>query len=123
MAAAGDRPYRIGVVLPGDQWVSGVDGLREGMRGLGYVEGRDIQDLIENAAGDKAKVEGATQKFVAEKVDVVYTITNTALKIVAQVTKPSRTPGGLRLGLWPGRKRRDAVVCHSRHARHRGHER
>lgn len=92
VAAAGERPYRIGVVLPGDQWVSGVDGLREGMRALGYVEGRDIQYLIENAAGDKAKVEVATQKFVVEKVDVVYTITNTALKIVAQATKQSRTP-------------------------------
>lgn len=31
--------------------------------------------MIENAVGDKAKVEVATQKFVAEKVDVVYAIT------------------------------------------------
>lgn len=90
--AAGTKPYRIGVVLPGDQWISGVDGLKEGMRGLGYVEGRDVHYLIESAAGDKARIEEATRKFVAEKVDVVYTITNTALKIVAQVTGPSRTP-------------------------------
>jgi putative ABC transport system substrate-binding protein len=91
-AAAGAKPYRIGIVLPGDQWVSGVDGLKEGMRGLGYVEGRDISYFIENAAGDKAKIEEATRNFVAQKVDVVYTITNTALKIVAQATRPSRTP-------------------------------
>jgi putative tryptophan/tyrosine transport system substrate-binding protein len=90
-AAAGEKHYRIGIVLPGDQWVSGVDGLKEGMRGLGYVEGRDIRYLLENAAGDKTKIEEATRKFVAEKVDAVYTITNTALKIVAQVTKPSST--------------------------------
>ena len=91
-AAAGAKPYRIGIVLPGDNWVSGVDGLKEGMRELGYVEGRDIHYLIENAAGNKAKIEEATRSFIADKVDVVYTITNTALKTVAQVTKPSRTP-------------------------------
>ena len=91
-AAAGAKPYRIGIVLPGDHWVSGVDGLKEGMRALGYVEGRDIQYFLDNATGDKAKVEEATRHFVAAKVDVIYTITNTALKIVAQVTKPSRTP-------------------------------
>jgi putative ABC transport system substrate-binding protein len=90
-AASGAKPYRIGIVLPGDQWAGAVDGLKEGMRGLGYVEGRDIRYLLEHAAGDKTKIEEATRKFVAEKVDVVYTITNTALKIVAQVTGPSRT--------------------------------
>jgi putative ABC transport system substrate-binding protein len=91
MAAAGAKPYRIGVVLPGNQWASGVDGLKEGIQGFGYVEGRDILFLLEDAAGDKGKIEAATRQFVTEKVDVVYTITNTALKIVAQVTKPSQT--------------------------------
>jgi len=91
-AAAGEKPYRIGIVLPGDQWVGAIDGLKEGMQGLGYVEGRDIRYLVDHAAGDKAKIEEATRKFVADKVDVVYTITNTALKIVAQVTRPSKTP-------------------------------
>jgi putative ABC transport system substrate-binding protein len=117
MAAAGEKPYRIGVVLPGDQWASGVDGLKEGMRGLGYVEGRDIHYLLENAAGDKAKIEETTRKYVAEKVDVVYTITNTALKIVAQVTKPSKTPvvfgsasGPVESGIMPSYATPDAYV-------------
>jgi len=91
-ATAANKPYRIGIVLPGDQWASGIDGLKDGMQGLGFVEGRDIHYSVENAAGDKTKIEEATRKFVADKVDVVYTITNTALKIVAQVTKPSKTP-------------------------------
>jgi putative ABC transport system substrate-binding protein len=86
------KPYRIGIVLPGDQWVSGVNGLKEGMQALGYVEGRDIHYVLDNAAGDKARVAAATRQFVADKVDVIYTITNTALKIVAQETAPSRTP-------------------------------
>ena len=38
-APAAGEPYRVGIVLPGDQWAAGVDGLKEGMKSLGYVEG------------------------------------------------------------------------------------
>jgi putative ABC transport system substrate-binding protein len=85
-------PRRVGIVLPGDQWVSSIDGLREGMKALGYVEGKDVRYLLENASGDKKRVAALTEKFVAEKVDVIFTITNTALKIVAQVARPTKTP-------------------------------
>lgn len=89
---AASRPYRIGIMLPGDQWASCVDGFKEGMKGLGYVEGRDVVYLFENAKGDKKKVGEVTRKFVAEKVDIIFTITNTALKVVAQATKGSKVP-------------------------------
>lgn len=106
---AASRPYRIGIMLPGDQWASSVDGFKEGMKGLGYVEGRDIQYLFENAKGDKKKVAEITRRFVADKVDVVYTITNTALKVVAEVARSSKTPvvfgsasGPVESGIQPG---------------------
>lgn len=86
------KPYRIGVVLPGDHWAISVDGLKEGMKRLGYVEHRDVEYVIDNARGDKAQVAEATRRFVAAKVDVIYTITNTALKIVITEAKPSRMP-------------------------------
>jgi len=91
-AGARSKPYHIGIVLPGEQWMSGVHGLQEGLQGLGYVEGRDLHYFIENAAGDKTKIAEGTRKLVAQKVDLVFTITNTALKIVAQVTSPAKTP-------------------------------
>lgn len=84
---AASKPFRIGVMLPGDEWASSVNGLKEGMKGLGSAEGRDVVYLFENAEGDKKKVDEVTKKFVAEKVDVIFTITNTALKVVAQATK------------------------------------
>lgn len=86
------KPYRVGIMLPGDLWASSVDGFKEGMKGLGYVEGRDIQYLFENAKNNKKKVSEITNRFVADKVDVIYTITNTALKVVAEVARPSKTP-------------------------------
>lgn len=89
--AAGGEVHRIGVVLPGEHWVSSIDGLKEGMKHLGYVEGQNVEYLIDNAQGDKQRVAEATRHFVAKKVDV-NTITNTALKVVIAATQPSRTP-------------------------------
>jgi len=89
--AAASKTFRIGVVLPGDHWVSSVDGLKEGMTRLGYIEGQNVQYLIDNAQGDKQRVDEATRRFVAAKVDVIYTITNTALKVVIAAALPSRT--------------------------------
>lgn len=92
VAFSASPPYRIGIVLPGDQWESSIDGLKEGMKTLGYVEGKDLLYSLENAKGDKVKVAESTKKFIAQKFDVIYTITNTALKVVAQETKATKTP-------------------------------
>ncbi|MGH7774349.1 MAG: ABC transporter substrate-binding protein [Candidatus Binatia bacterium] len=89
---AASKPYRVGIVLPGDEWLSSVEGFKEGMKGLGYVEGRDIQYLLESAKGDMKKVSETTKRFVAVKVDAIFTITNTALKVVAEITRASKTP-------------------------------
>lgn len=91
-AWAASKPYRVGIMLPGDQWASSVDGFKEGMKRLGYVEGRDIQYLFENGKNNKKKISEITNRFVADKVDVIYTITNTALKVVAEVARSSKTP-------------------------------
>lgn len=108
-SSAEGKPYRVGIMLPGDQWASSVEGFKEGMKRLGYVEGRDVRYLFENAKGDKKKVAEITKKFVDEKVDVIYTITNTALKVVAEVSRPSKTPvvfgsasGPVESGIQPG---------------------
>ena len=91
-AHAAAKPYRLGIVLPGDEWVSSVDGLKEAMKAQGYLEGKDIVYFLENANGDKKVVLETTKKFVADKVDAIYTITNTALKIVVEATRPAKTP-------------------------------
>ncbi len=91
-AVAANKPYNVGIVLPGDEWASSVDGLKEGMKKLGYVEGRDIVYRLENAKGDKKKVSETTARFVADKVDLIFTITNTALKVVADGTRASKMP-------------------------------
>lgn len=114
---AASKTHRIGVVLPGDHWTSSVEGLKEGMKRLGYVEGRNVEYLVDNAQGDKHRVEVATRRFVAEKVDVIYTITNTALKIVIEASRSSRVPvvfgsasGPVESGIVPAYATADAHV-------------
>ena len=89
---SGTKSYRVGIVLPGDEWLSSVEGMKEGMKTLGYVEGKEIYYLFENAKGDKKKVAEMTRRFVGERVDAIFTITNTALKVVAAETRESKTP-------------------------------
>jgi ABC-type uncharacterized transport system substrate-binding protein len=91
-ALAAAKPFRVAILLPGDEWASAVEGLKDGLKALQYAEGRDLRYLFENAGGNKAKVAEYTRKFIAEKVDVIFTITNTALKVVAQETKTSQIP-------------------------------
>ena len=91
-SVAADRPFRIGVVFPGDQFLPNIDGLKLGMKELGHVEGRDIQYIVEDSGGDKAKLIEMTKKLLADKVNLIFTVTNTALADVGPLAKPSKTP-------------------------------
>jgi putative ABC transport system substrate-binding protein len=91
-SSAADRPFRIGIVVPGDEFLPNVDGLKQGMKELGYIDGGDVQYLLENSAGDKAKLIEATKKQLVEKVTLIFTVTNTALAVIGPLTKPSKTP-------------------------------
>ena len=90
--AMAGKPYRVAILLPHDEWAGSVDGLKEAMKSLGYVEGRDVQYLLEKGKGDKNKIAEIARRYVAEKVDVLFTVSNTALKIVVQETKTSKVP-------------------------------
>jgi putative ABC transport system substrate-binding protein len=59
-------------------WLSAVsppeaelDALREGLRELGYVEGRDYTVVARHAHGDPARLPGLVAELVREKVDVL----------------------------------------------------
>lgn len=69
------RVYRVGVVSYGGQHTEAIEGLKEGMRTLGYEEGRHISYLERNAEGSLEKVKTVAQEFIQENVDAVYSIT------------------------------------------------
>jgi len=116
-SVAAERPFRIGIALPGDLILSCVDGLKQGMNNLGFIEGQDVQYLFENSAGDKAKLIEITKRQLADKVNLIFTVTNTALADIVSLTKSSRTPvvfgtaaGPVESGIVPAYATRDAHI-------------
>ena len=65
--------YRIGVLIPGDLWYEITDGLKAGLRQLGFEEGKHFVLEIRNSKGDlKAAAQVATD-LELKKVDLLYT--------------------------------------------------
>jgi putative ABC transport system substrate-binding protein len=66
------KVYRVGVLLPGEAWYEIIDGLRVGLRQLGFEEGKQFILAIRDWRGDLKAAEEAARKFEQEKVDLIY---------------------------------------------------
>lgn len=91
-SSGAEHPFRIGIVLPGSQLAASIEGLKRGMREQGYTDERDIAYLLHNTGSDKAKIIEATRSLLADNVDLIYTVTNTALAEVGPLAAASKTP-------------------------------
>ena len=89
---AAERPFRIALLVPGDQYLACVAGLKQGMKDLDFIEERDVHYFLENSGRDKAKLKEMTKKQLAAKVNLIFTMTNTALLDIGPLAKPSGTP-------------------------------
>jgi putative ABC transport system substrate-binding protein len=67
------RPTVIGVLSPESSSTKDVEGLREGLRELGYLEGRNIRYEYRWAAGDFVRLPAMARELVDMKVDVLVT--------------------------------------------------
>ncbi|HEY7320803.1 MAG TPA: ABC transporter substrate-binding protein [Candidatus Binatia bacterium] len=77
------KPYRVGVLVPGEAWYEIVDGLRVGLKQLGFEEGKQYVLLIRDWKGDAKAAEEAARQFEREKVNLLYT-TSTNSTIAAR---------------------------------------
>src|SRR5262249_32184262 len=68
------RLYRVGVVLQGDPYYPAVDGLRDGLRELGFEEGKQVAFSVRDAKGNLKTVEAAARSLEGEKVDLIYAV-------------------------------------------------
>jgi putative ABC transport system substrate-binding protein len=75
--------YRIGVLVPGDVWYEIIDGLRVGLRQLGFEEGKQFVLDIHDTKGDMKVAEEAARKFEHEKFNLIYA-TATSVTIPAR---------------------------------------
>jgi putative ABC transport system substrate-binding protein len=80
------EPYHVGVVSFGGAGEV-ILGMQEGMKELGYEEGKNIVYTVVDAAGSDEKVRAAAEEFLRKKVDVVYAVSTPVTTHVAQVIK------------------------------------
>jgi putative ABC transport system substrate-binding protein len=80
------KVYRVGVIHQGGVYQAVVDGLRDGLRELGYEEGKQIRLEIRNTGGDLKAVQEAARNFEREKVNLIYAVATSVATAVRRAT-------------------------------------
>ena len=87
LAEAGQtKVYRVGVILQGGPYQAVVDGLWDGLRQLGYEEGKNILLEIRDTKGDLKAVHEVATNLEREHVDLLYAIATSVTIAVRQAT-------------------------------------
>jgi putative ABC transport system substrate-binding protein len=71
---------------PGGAYTAAVEGLRERLKELGYIEGTHVVFDAPEAQGDWKVLEKAAERFARERVDLLYSVTTGATKIAQRAT-------------------------------------
>ena len=81
------KVYRIFWISAGSEPDPLLDGFREGLRGLGYVEGKNLAFELRYAAGDPATLKRMVSELECDKIDLVVSAgpATRALKAVTDV--------------------------------------
>ncbi len=69
-----------------------VTGFKKGMADMGYEEGRNIKYIYPGPAGSIKMLEPAAQKLLAQKVDLIYSLSTPATETAKKVTKGTDVP-------------------------------
>src|SRR5215831_6443742 len=80
------KAYRVGIIYQGGPYKAVVDGLRDGLRQLGYEEGKQILLEIRDTKSDPRLVEEAAKTFERERIDLIYAVTTMVATPVKNVT-------------------------------------
>jgi putative ABC transport system substrate-binding protein len=87
VAEAGQaKVYRVGAIHQGGPYKAVVDGLRDGLRQLGYEEGKQILLEIRDTKSDPKLVEEAARTFERERINLIYAVTTSVVIPVKNVT-------------------------------------
>ena len=69
-----------------------MEGLKAGMRNLGYKDGKNIVYEVVNTSGSKEKIANAVKEVIEKKVNVIYAITTPVTKEVQRLTEDKLIP-------------------------------
>lgn len=77
------KVYRVGLILEGGPFYAVIDGLKDGLRELGFAEGNHYVLEIRDLKGDRKAAEEAARSLERDKVNLIYVIAN-SLTIAAK---------------------------------------
>jgi putative ABC transport system substrate-binding protein len=80
------KVYRVGVIHQGGPYGAVVDGLRDGLRQLGYEEGKQIVLEIRDTKSDPKLAEEAARTFEKERINLIYAVATSVVTPVKNVT-------------------------------------
>ena len=86
------KVYRVGALVADDQFIPAVDGFKQRIAELGYVEGKNITYDFQNSKGDQDVLRRLAETLVQRKPDLIVTSSTTASVPVAALTKGSHLP-------------------------------
>ena len=81
--AQGGNVRKVGVILQGGSWYEVVEGLRDGLKGLGFVEGKQFALDIRDMHGELKAVEQEATSLEEQQVALIYTL-STSVSVAAK---------------------------------------
>ena len=73
------KPFRVGVIHPGGSQYETLDGLRQGLKELGWNEGKELVLDIRDLKGDASAADKAAAALEKESVSLIYALTTTVI--------------------------------------------
>jgi putative ABC transport system substrate-binding protein len=80
------KVYRVGLILEGGPFYAVIDGLKDGLRDLGFEEGKHFLLEIRDLKGDRKAAEGAARSLERERVNLIYVIATSVATVVKRAT-------------------------------------
>jgi putative ABC transport system substrate-binding protein len=81
------KVYRIGVLFPGGPLSETIDGLRKGLKELGFEEGKQFTLAIRDTKGDAKAAADAARTFEQEKVNLIYAMASSVIVAAKEATQ------------------------------------
>ncbi len=73
------KPFRVGVIHPGGSQYETLDGLRQGLKELGWNEGKELVLDIRDLKGDASAAEREAAALEKQSVSLIYALTTTVI--------------------------------------------
>ena len=81
------RVFRVGALWVGGAASASIDGLRDGLRELGFEEGKQFIFHLRDGNGEIKSVETAAKRLESERVDLIYTVATSVTLAAKRATK------------------------------------